>query len=241
MAVSDATMTIRGPGVRACANAGEKRATCFLSSDYLDDPRRLEEEVLEPLILRLLTREDRTPIHASGFIINGLAIILAGRSGSGKSCLARAADDAGLQLLSDDVVYVQTSPVLRVWGWPTAAHLLPEDVASAKFPVRIRNGKSKYVLPLRSASIGAVSCTQAVLCVLARGKEPALAPLAPDEVMRRLWPLDPGFDELPGQISVAISALSARGAWELSLSDRPDEAIRLLLSSFHRLERTASG
>jgi hypothetical protein len=241
IAIRGAAMTIDGPGVRARTVAGEKRATGFVSRDYLDDPGRLAEEVLEPLVLRLLTREDRTPLHASGIIVDGLAIVLAGPSGSGKSCLARAADAAGLQVLSDDVVYVQTSPGLRVWGWPTAAHLLPEDAGCGNLATRVRNGKRKYVFPLRSASVGPVSCRQAVLCVLARGRQPALKPIAAGEAMQRLWPLDPGFDELPREIAAAVRALSARGAWELSLSARPEAALRLLLASAHRLERTASG
>ena len=241
IAVCGAAMTIDGPGVRARAVAGEKRATCFVSRDYLDDPGGMADEVLEPLLLRLLTREDRTPVHASGIIVDGLAIILAGPSGSGKSCLARAADAAGLQVLSDDVVYVQTSPELRVWGWPSAAHLLPADARCGNLATRVRNGKRKYVFPLRSASVGAISCRQAVLCVLARGRQPALKPIAAGEAMRRLWPLDPGFDELPREIGAAVEALSARGAWELSLSDNPEAALRLLLESLHRLERTGCG
>jgi hypothetical protein len=240
-AVSGSTMTLRGPGVRACADTRRQSASCFVSADYLDDPHRLAEEVLEPLTLRLVTRADRTPIHAAGIVIDGLAIVLAGRSGSGKSCLAQSADAIGLQLLSDDVVYVQTAPALRVWGWPTATHLLPNDAPSPDLPVRVRNGKTKHVLPLRSASLGAVSCEQAVLCVLSWGDKPALAPLSAAEARRRLWPLDPGFDELPRQINAAIGALAARRAWELSLSNDPAAAIRLLVSSLDRLRDSDSG
>jgi hypothetical protein len=233
-------MEIAGPGVRASADPHRRLASCLVSGDYLADPQRLRGDVLEPLMLTLVTAQDRAPLHASGFIAGDLAIILAGRSGSGKSCLARAADTAGFQLLSDDVVYVQRSPHLRVWGWPGAVHLLAHDTTEADWPTRIRNGKTKYAVRLRSASASAIGCDSAVLCVLARGETVALRPIESAEALRRLWPLDPGFDLLPEAIGAAVAAIAARGAWELRLSGEPDEALRLLTASLPLLRKTAA-
>lgn len=241
MITSGSAMVIEGPGVQARAEPDLGRAICRVSPSYMADPERLREEVLEPLMLMLVTAQDRTPLHASAFIVNDLAIVLAGRSGAGKSCLARAADEAGHQLLTDDVVYVQRSPRLRVWGWPRAAHLLPPDAPGEDWPIRIRNAKTKYAIPLRSASATARACERAVLCVLARGETPALTPIDAQEARRRLWPLDPGFDLLPHAIGASIETLAARGAWELRLSRNPDEALRLLLASLPELSRTAAG
>jgi len=235
ISVAGAIMEIRGPGVVARAHLDRRAAVCSISREYLAAPDRLRDEVLEPLILMLLTQQDRTPIHASGFVVEDLAILLAGRSGAGKSCLAKAADAAGFQLLSDDTVYVQRLPSLRVWGWPAAAHLLPRDAGGDNWPTRIRNGRMKHVVPLRSASAMAVSCRRAVLCVLARGERVALTPISAGEALNRLWPLDPGYHLLPGPTQAAVRTLASHGAWELRLSDDPAEAIGLVTSSLPQL------
>jgi hypothetical protein len=230
-------LTVQGPGVTACAEIGQGFADCTISAEYLDDPNALRQEVLDPLVLMLLTRRDRTPLHASAFIAGGLAILLAGRTGAGKSCLARAADAAGFQVLSDDTVYVQLAPRLTVWGWPTAAHLLPQDAPDRAAPTRLRGGRVKHVVPLRSASSAAIACDRPALCLLSRapGGEPALSPIPAAEVEERLWPLDEGFDLLPGPIARALARLSAGGAWDLRLSTDPAAAIRLLAANLPRL------
>jgi hypothetical protein len=232
-----ARLTLRGSGAAGYADVASGFASCAVSAAYLQHPRSLRDNVLEPLVLMLLTRRDRTPVHASAFIVDDLAILLAGRTGSGKSCLARAADAAGLQVLSDDTVYVQLTPQLTVWGWPTAAHLLPGDAPQTVGPVRWRHGTMKHVVPFRSAAQAAIACDAAVLCLLSssRDGDPGLRPLSGEEVAAGLWPLDEGFDLLPGPIAAAVASLSVGGAWELRLSDDPAEAIRLLVANRHRL------
>jgi hypothetical protein len=230
-------LTVQGPGAAGRAEVSEGFAQCMVSAEYLSDPTALRQDVLEPLVLMLLTRRDRTPLHASAFIADGLAILLAGRTGAGKSCLARAADAAGFQVLSDDTVYVQLVPRLTVWGWPSAAHLLFRDAPDVTGPTRLRGGRVKHVVPLRSASEAAIACNEMALCVLSRARDakPALHHLSAAQAEARLWPLDEGFDLLPGPIEKAVAALSAAGAWDLSLSADPAEAIRLLVSNLPRL------
>lgn len=240
MHVQGSIARIRGPGVRAHARLDQGLARCAVSDEYLEKPTALCQDILEPLVLMLLTRRDRTPLHASGFVIDGLAVLLAGRSGAGKSCLAQAADLAGLQVLSDDAVFVQLEPRLKVWGWPGAAHLLTTDAPDAAGPTRSRKGKVKQIVPLRSASLAAVSCDQAVLCCLSRGAEPTISRIPVAGVVERLWPLDEGFDLLPGPIARTVAGLSARGAWDLRLSSHPAEAIRLLAANLPRLRETAA-
>jgi hypothetical protein len=237
-----ASLTVRGLGVLARADVERGFAACAVSGEYLKDPVALRQEVIEPLVLMLLTRRDRTPIHASAFIIDGLAILLAGRTGAGKSCLARAADAAGFQVLSDDTVYVQLVPRLTIWGWPTAVHLLAKDAPDVAGPTRLRGGRLKQIVPLRSATQAAIACDQAVLCLLSpqQGRGPALSRIPPAEVESRIWPLDEGFDLLPGPIAKAVGRLSAGGAWNLRLSADPAEAVRLLVASSPRLRDAAS-
>jgi len=236
----ETTIELSGPGVAAWADPMAGVARCEVSADYLAAPRLLREDVLDPLVLSLLAWHNRTPLHAAGFVAGRVAVLLAGRSGSGKSCLAKAADDAGYQLLSDDTVYIQLEPRLRVWGWPKATHLLPADSQGIGGPERLRNGKLKRVVGLRSGSVQAVSAERAVLCVLSRDDALSLSPLGPETALQRLFPLDPGFDLLPHQIALAIAALTARGAWELQLSRDPAAAIGLLSANLDRLKETAT-
>jgi hypothetical protein len=232
-----ARITLRGPGVTGHAEIGHGVADCAVSAAYLEHPVALRQEVLEPLVLMMLTRRDRTPLHAAAFVADGLAILLAGRTGAGKSCMARAADAAGFQVLSEDTVYVQLTPRLRVWGWPIATHLLPRDAPDLAGPTRLRGGKVKHVVALRSASPAAIACDRAVLCLLSRAEDgaAALGPVPAAEIEERLWPLDEGFDLLPGPIARALARLAADGAWDLRLSTDPAEAVRLLAASLRRL------
>lgn len=124
----------RAPGAEGEADAERRSASCAVAAHSLSAPDRLREDVLEPLVLFLITRHQRTPVHASSFVAQGLAIVLAGPSGTGKSCLARAADEAGFQVLSDDTVYLQREPRLKVWGHPEAAHCWLEPRALRAAP-----------------------------------------------------------------------------------------------------------
>lgn len=237
--VLDGDLRIFGAGVEACADARTRTGLCAISNAYLRAPDRLREDVLEPLVLFLLTRNGRVPIHASGFIAGDLAILAAGPSGAGKSCLALAADAARWPVLSDDTVYLQQQPAPRIWGWPGAAHLLPGDCPHPVARMRIRGGRLKYAVPLQAAPIGAAGAARAVLCVLARGETAALEPLEPADAMRRLAPLEPGFDLLAVDIAAGHRLLTRKGAWLLTLSADPSAAIALLAANLPRLRATA--
>ena len=60
------------------------------------------------------------------------------------------------------------------------------------------------------------------------GDEAALTPLDPAAAVRAFTVLEPGFDLLADDIAAAVAALARHGAWSLTLSDRPEEAIALL-------------
>lgn len=233
-------VAIDGPGVSAWADPTAGLASCCISSDYLALPWRLREEVLDPLVLAMVAWRDRAPIHASAFLADGVALLLAGRSGAGKSCLATAADRAGFQILSEDTVYVQLRPRLRVWGWPRNAHLLPADAVGAAGPPRVRNGKFKQVVSFQSATRRPINADRAALCVIASGEHLSLSRIGTDAVLNRLFPLDPGFDMLPRQIRRAVRALTCRGAWELRLGADPAAAVQLLAENLPLLKQSAA-
>jgi hypothetical protein len=230
-------LSLRGEGAEGFADSATGRAGCHLSADYLGSPDALRAEVIEPLVLYLVCRSDRVPVHASAFCVGDLAVLLAGPSGSGKSCLALAADAVGLAALSEDTTYLQFRPGFRAWGWSGPAHVLPANApVGAVFPTRRRNGTTKYAVPLASGScIEGGSASRAVLCILTRGDRVSLERLSAAEAMRQLEPLEPGFDLMADEVCRAHAALARKGAWQLTLSRDPGEAIRCLIANMPRL------
>ncbi|HYH80340.1 MAG TPA: hypothetical protein VEX86_11100, partial [Longimicrobium sp.] len=226
--VDGGRLAMRGAGVEGGADAARGEAWCTLSRSLAEDPRRLAAEVLDTLLLFLLTRAGRVPLHASGVVVGGTAAVLAGPSGTGKSTLALAALGAGLPVLSDDTVYVQLRPRLRVWGFPRPIHVFPDDaLAGAGGAARLRSGRWKTAVPLPPGGSLAAHC--AALFLLERGDRVALHPLGADEAVARMTTLlEPGFDHFADQLAAAVRAVAAGGAWRLTLSADPADAIRLV-------------
>lgn len=226
-------LAITGGGVSGRADAGRSEARCTVPPGLLDDPQRLAAEVLDTLLLFLATRRGRVPVHASGIVIGGTAAVLAGPSGTGKSTLALAAHRAGLPVLSDDTVYVQTDPRLRVWGLPRPIHVFPHDApGDGAGAMRLRSGRWKRAVPLPAAPPPA---ERAALFLLERGERVALHPADPDTAAGRMVALlEPGFDHFRGELPGVARALAAGGAWRLTLSADPAEAVAIIRRTLER-------
>ena len=238
--VEGRSVRIAGPSAEGRAVVDSRTATCAVSHDWFAAPDRLRDEVLEPLVLFVLAHHDRTPLHASAFVAGDIAILTGGPSGAGKSSLALAADRAGWPVLSDDTVYLQRRGRFGIWGLPRAAHLLPDDSRDPAAPTRTRNGQVKHAIPFGSTARNTVSAGRATLCLLERGSRVALAPLGAADALGRLGPLEPGFDLFVRESAAAYRLLTAQGAWLLTLSDDPAEAIALLAANLPRLQDTAA-
>jgi hypothetical protein len=240
IAVRDTQIVLKGESAYGHADAVARTASCHIAHEFLFFPMLLRERVLDPLILFIITRNGRAPVHAAGFIVEGLAVLLAGPSGAGKSCLALAADRAGHRVLSDDTIYMQHDPTLKVWGRPTAAHLLPHDaIGLVSARQRSRGGKLKEVVPFRTKTTNELCGSQAALCILARGEAPRLRRLDRKEALSRLRRLETGFDLIAGVVDRAHIALCRDGAWELSLSRDSSDAITCIERALPILRRTA--
>ena len=227
--VEGSRLRLAGPDFSGWADARERRAVCVVPERLRIDPEALAADVIEPLALFLLTRLGRTPVHAAGLVIEDAAVLVAGPSGSGKSSLALAAAMRGVPVLSDDTVYVQLAPQLRVWGWPGAIHVFPEDAPGAGHRIRVRAGKHKAALHAQAKATG--PCDKAAVVLLGRGDRARLSRVSADETRRALSRLEPGFDLLQDQSAAAVEALTKSGAWQLDLTGDPAEAIELLLST----------
>ncbi|MEZ4646066.1 MAG: hypothetical protein R3E31_25660 [Chloroflexota bacterium] len=67
-------------------------------------------------------------VHAACVVKNGVSLMLCAPAGTGKSTLAFTCLRHGYQILAEDVVQVQATPPMQLWGLPWKFHLLPDAV-----------------------------------------------------------------------------------------------------------------
>lgn len=223
--VDGVSLKIVREGIAIFASAAERKGSC----DYPDDVIGSDAfaEMMNTVILFLVAQSGRIPVHASAIMFGDTAVVLAGKSGSGKSSLAFAADHAGLPVLSDDTVFVQTDPSVRIWALTKAIHLFEKDApANTMSAMRLRSGRWKRALDV---SAPRSSADRSILCVLEHGNAVALEPMTQADAVAALTTSPEGGYEFYGKRSAdAVRALGMHGCWRLTLSDNPSEAIALL-------------
>ena len=237
--VSGDRLRLRCDGVSGVADAGRGRARVRIADRVLANEAFLGRDVLDTLLLFLVTARDRQPVHAAGVVVEGRALVLAGRSGAGKSTLAFASQRAGLAVLADDAVHLQSRQGLRVWGMqrPLA---LPADAAErfpelgSLAPIRRPDGRDKILVPLTASPLGRLCGVAPMgLCLLDRtgqgvgAVERLDAEAAAGELLSSL---EPGFDRFAHTLRRPLVALARRGAWRVALPAEPAAAVALLLS-----------
>ena len=156
-------------------------------------------------------------------------ILLAGPSGSGKSSLTLAAQFQGLEVLSEDTIYVQLDPHLRIWGWPGAIHLDSADAPPGAFPQRLRGGRAKSAIPRTLARSFA---DRAIMLAIECGSALGLEQTGAAELVAMLAPSEPGFALLRSEIGQALGALAQAGGWRMTLNKSAGEAVTLLRKRF---------
>jgi hypothetical protein len=218
-------------GADGSADAQALTASCRIPRDLAEQPGLLAGEVLDTLLLFLLCRSGRIPLHAAGVMCGKTAVLLAGPSGSGKSTLSLAAMRRGLRILSDDTVYIQMLPRLRIWGWPRPVHVFPADAPRFIQGTRLRAGRLKAAVPVPPWP-GPPAADHAAVVLLERGERIRLEPVEPQVAAGALSRLEPGFDLLARESAEAIAAVTACGAWRLTLARDPTGAIDALLDRF---------
>lgn len=211
-------------------------ASAWVAAAMLHERTRFRYDVLEALTWALLTRCDRQPLHAAALVRDGAGLLLCGPSGAGKSTLAYAAARAGIRTMSEDTVFVQMRPVLRVWSMPGAFRLLPE--AAARFdelvdvvPARLHTGKQKVVVDAQKVGVATERVVDSCgVCVI--GERRASAECRPLSSVQALAAIDlysdAGFDAFAATIAPAVERLAEHGAWLLHPSSSPDASVPLL-------------
>ncbi len=227
--VDSTSLTLNFEGVKVWANPLSGRGMCeFPPGSEHGEPF---SEAINTVALYLVAQAGRIPVHAAAIMLEDVAVVLAGSSGAGKSSLAMAAAQAGLDVLSEDTVFVQCEPKLRLWSRTEAIHVFENDApAGAEGGMRLRSGRWKKVLPLATRRDYADS---ARLCVLARGDELSLKPMVADDAIIALTANpEPGYEFYGARAVEAVRLLAEQGAWQLTLSRSPREAIALIRQVF---------
>lgn len=220
--IAHAGISLEADGEHGCA-------TCTFCLDAIGTA--LFRETVHTAALFLVAQRGRTPVHASAVVIGNCACVLAGRSGSGKSSLALAANSAGLPVLAEDTVFVQLDPALRIWGLAGDVHILENTAPpGTEARTRLRSGRLKYAVPIARARPSADSAT---LYVLARGDQVSLDPLPPETAVRMLTSEpESGYEFYGHRMEDAIRAIAGGGCWQLTLADDPNAAIARLIENF---------
>jgi hypothetical protein len=227
---------VHSPGSFGISDPARGESVAYVTTALASDRLHFRGAVLEAITLALLSHFDRHPLHASAIARGRRTLLLAAPSGTGKSTLAYAAERDGLALVSEDLVWVQLTPLLRIWGWPGRPRLLAD--ALSLFPEAMEgataveaDGKAKFVVDTGSPK-SVLQCVvgRPVVCVLARGHgRPELERLSSAEMGNALvGDLAPGFDRFPERHTAVVSALTARGGWRLRLSGDARDAVPLL-------------
>lgn len=240
-----ARVLIATPGSSAVVDGVRREASLHVTRDLVGDREHFRYGMLEAGTLALLAQFDRIPVHAAAIVRGEAALLLAAPSGVGKSTLAYAAARAGLAVLAEDLVYVQTRPELRVWGLPGWLHL--PDGAAAHFPelnaaraVLLANGKRK--IAVRTAALGALPrlpvARHAGVCLLRRDGGPTrVTRLAPEVVAAELGRApEPGFDTYAEDAAGPVLRLAGRGGWLLNIGSPPADIVPLLRGMLDTLD-----
>jgi hypothetical protein len=233
-------LLISTPGSVVLSEGARREFTGWVTGALVADREHFTHGVLESALFRVVCQLDRIPVHAAAIVRNGSALLLAGPSGTGKSTLTYAAARAGLQVLTDDLVFAERRP-LRIWGMPTSIHVPP---ASRRWfpelgdhPTRVvASGKEK--IALRLAELGAAApfpmAARAGVCWLERreGAETRAERLTPAELAgAMLAEVESGFHLFRAELTEVITRLAERGGWRLKFGGHPADVV----PTFHRL------
>ena len=120
------------------------------------DPRSVRLFLLGSVLGAVMMQRDHLVLHGNAFRVGDACAVVVGHSGAGKSTLAAELDLRGFDVLSDDVVPVDSSGMAipghpRIKLWDDALERLGVDTDGLE---RINDDHEKFQLPLRRNEVG---------------------------------------------------------------------------------------
>jgi hypothetical protein len=220
----------------------QRTALVVVARELLRFPYHVRYELIELAVFTLAARVQRLmPLHAACVGTGGRGLLLIGSSGAGKSTAVLHCALAGLDLVSEDSLFV-TPDTLRATGIANFLHARRESLrfVSAREAARLRrspvirrrSGVEKLEIDLRDtgfrlaprpvALVGAVELS-------ARSAEgrPLLTPIGAGGLLERLRISQPYAAGLPGWKQFSQHVRSLPG-FELRRGRHPDETVEAL-------------
>ena len=244
---------VPGTGMATVCPA-QKAALVVVARELLRFPYHVRYEIMEFAVFTLAARVlGLMPLHAACVGSGGRGLLLLGASGAGKSTAMLHGALAGLDVVSEDSLFV-TPDTLLATGVANFLHIRRESLrfvsareaaALARSPViRRRSGVEKLEIDLRQRRFHLarrpVELAGVVqLCPQRAGAEPSVTAIGPAELFRRLRESQPYAAGLPGW-RVFSRAVRGLPAFELRRGRHPDqtvEALRGLLRDIPRRRR----
>jgi hypothetical protein len=183
-------------------SAEQRRALVCVDRGMLAFPYHVRYELMEFAIYTLVPRVlGLVPLHGAAVASHGRAVLLTGPAGSGKSTAFLNCALSGLELLSEDAVFLEPRS-LRATGCANFLHLRTDGMEAVRDPdlraairrspvIRRRSGVRKFEYDIRRSTmrvaphaprLAAVIAAVAASCAGAR----LLEPLSPAQALRWL-------------------------------------------------------
>jgi hypothetical protein len=253
-AAPPALRTYSGPGFLcgamdrsnlAVISPAQRTALIVISRDMLNHPYEVRYELIEFAVYVLATRaQGLVPLHAAAVGHRGRGLLLMGDSGAGKSTMALHCLLQGLELVSEDGVFVAPDALLAT-GIASFLHLRPSGLRLLRSAqgarrirrspiIRRRSGARKYEVDMRRTGYQLAAAALKIEAVIFLSKRRArdgqlLLPVAGRELASRLAAHQPYAASQPGWPKFARNLAGVR-AFELRRGSHPQVAVDALRS-----------
>jgi hypothetical protein len=122
-------LTLEYRGVRLSVRPRRRRVDIAIVGTGVDSLTAATHPVLTLALLEVSKRFSLYPVHAACVADGDRGVVIAGAAGAGKSTLAVALARAGCAFLSDDIVFVERVPELRIDAFPDEVDLTDDTAA----------------------------------------------------------------------------------------------------------------
>ena len=194
--------------------------TAEVGGDDVDIARRFRQ-MFSYVLAQLLAPLDRLVLHAAGLEWGGLAVLVFGGSGAGKSTTALAALAAGTRLMSDDLVVVRMDngrPEAHGVPRPMAVPADVVDLSAADARPIPRDSRGRWEVPVDQWARGWQPVAASLLTTHARVPGSRLLPVTADRVLETVLSSFVSLSGLPGLRAwlPTAGAISRLRAWSLA-------------------------